>query len=124
MQEPKTVDRSALTEAERIGRQRADEFLRVGAAYARMQATRPSTLGFALSSNPLSLLAWCVATGPGRRLGTSLIFIHLKGRREATRLERSGPTHRHIPYPHLPVVVHRVHLDLLLPLPTSEASLP
>ncbi|ORY88991.1 epoxide hydrolase hyl1 [Leucosporidium creatinivorum] len=58
MQEPKTVHRSALTDAERVGRERADEFLRVGAAYARMQATRPSTLGFALSSNPLSLLAW------------------------------------------------------------------
>lgn len=57
MQEPKTVDRSALNEAERVGRGRADEFLRVGAAYACVQATKPSTLGFALSSKPWSLLA-------------------------------------------------------------------
>ncbi|PCG92930.1 Hypothetical protein PENO1_086100 [Penicillium occitanis (nom. inval.)] len=34
------------------------EFIRTGAAYAQMHATRSSTIGFVLSSNPVALLAW------------------------------------------------------------------
>jgi microsomal epoxide hydrolase len=56
---PEPVDASkVLSPAEEIGLIRAKEFLRIGSAYAFEQATRPSTLGMVLSSNPLALLAW------------------------------------------------------------------
>lgn len=35
-----------------------NEFIRTGAAYAQMHATRSSTIGFVLSSSPVALLAW------------------------------------------------------------------
>lgn len=56
--EPSGFDRQTLPEDERIGAERGDEFMKSGAAYAQMQDTRPSTLGFALASSPLALLAW------------------------------------------------------------------
>ena len=35
-----------------------DEFIRTGAGYAAMHATRSTTIGFVLSSSPVALLAW------------------------------------------------------------------
>uniref|UniRef100_A0A093VMH7 Putative epoxide hydrolase n=1 Tax=Talaromyces marneffei PM1 TaxID=1077442 RepID=A0A093VMH7_TALMA len=35
-----------------------DEFIRTGAGYAQMHATRSSTIGFVLSSSPVAFLAW------------------------------------------------------------------
>lgn len=35
-----------------------DEFMRTGVGYGQMHATRPSTISFVLSSNPVALLAW------------------------------------------------------------------
>ncbi|KAI9785228.1 MAG: hypothetical protein M1816_000476 [Peltula sp. TS41687] len=35
-----------------------DDFLRAGVGYGQMHATRPATIGFVLSSNPVALLAW------------------------------------------------------------------
>jgi microsomal epoxide hydrolase len=37
---------------------RAKEFLRTGSGYSLEHATRPSTIGMVLASNPLALLAW------------------------------------------------------------------
>ena len=58
MPEPAGADSSLITPAEKIGLQRAEEFISTGSAYALLHATRPSTISFALASNPLSLLAW------------------------------------------------------------------
>jgi microsomal epoxide hydrolase len=49
-----------ISQAEEEGLHRAEWFKRIGSAYALEHATRPSTIGFALGSNPISLLAWYV----------------------------------------------------------------
>ncbi|KFZ17100.1 hypothetical protein V501_01891 [Pseudogymnoascus sp. VKM F-4519 (FW-2642)] len=57
MPEPQgTVD--TLSQPEKQGLKRTADFIRLGSSYALEQATKPSTLSFALASNPLSLLAW------------------------------------------------------------------
>ncbi len=43
------------------GLDRANDFARIGSAYALEHATRPSTIGFVLASNPIALLAWLVS---------------------------------------------------------------
>ncbi|CAM1504649.1 Fc.00g022400.m01.CDS01 [Cosmosporella sp. VM-42] len=43
---------------EREGLERADAFAKFGTAYGVEHATRPATIGFVLSSNPVALLAW------------------------------------------------------------------
>ena len=43
------------------GLKRGAEFAKTGSAYAMEHGTRPSTIGFALASSPLALLAWQVA---------------------------------------------------------------
>ncbi|KIW49581.1 hypothetical protein PV05_11249 [Exophiala xenobiotica] len=43
---------------ERESLKRADDFAKFGTAYALEHSTRPATIGFALSSSPLALLAW------------------------------------------------------------------
>ncbi|KAF4997501.1 hypothetical protein FGRMN_3865 [Fusarium graminum] len=47
-----------ITEAEKKGVERANEFNRLGSAYALSHATKPSTIGLVLSTSPLALLAW------------------------------------------------------------------
>ncbi|KAF4335453.1 microsomal epoxide hydrolase [Fusarium beomiforme] len=47
-----------ISEAEKKGLERAEEFHRLGSAYALFHATKPSTIGLVLSSSPLALLAW------------------------------------------------------------------
>ncbi|KAF4444177.1 hypothetical protein F53441_11236 [Fusarium austroafricanum] len=47
-----------ITEAEKKGIPRAQDFDRLGSAYAFEHATRPSTIGLVLSTSPLALLAW------------------------------------------------------------------
>jgi microsomal epoxide hydrolase len=56
---PEPADASkTLSPTEEIGLIRANEFLRIGSAYALEHATKPSTIGMVLSSSPLALLAW------------------------------------------------------------------
>ncbi|KAJ7681842.1 Alpha/Beta hydrolase protein [Mycena polygramma] len=55
---PETDDRSILSQAEREALDRGAIFRQTGWAYGIEQGTRPNTLGFALSSSPLALLAW------------------------------------------------------------------
>jgi microsomal epoxide hydrolase len=47
-----------LTEQEKEGVKRFDDFVDTGSAYFRMHKTKPSTIGLVLSSSPLTLLAW------------------------------------------------------------------
>lgn len=50
--------KSSITESEKAALERHNFFLHNGTGYAWEHATRPSTIGFALSSSPLALLAW------------------------------------------------------------------
>ncbi|KAJ7604448.1 prolyl aminopeptidase-like protein [Mycena polygramma] len=55
---PENDDRSILSQAEREALDRGATFHQTGWAYGIEQGTRPNTLGFALSSSPLAILAW------------------------------------------------------------------
>jgi microsomal epoxide hydrolase len=48
----------SLSPLEKEGRLRAETFLDSGRGYSMMHATRPSTIGLILNSNPVALLAW------------------------------------------------------------------
>lgn len=57
MPEPASVH-GTISEREKVGLRRANDFHRIGSAYALEHATKPSTIAFAVGSNPVSLLAW------------------------------------------------------------------
>jgi pimeloyl-ACP methyl ester carboxylesterase len=54
----KSYSVEALTEVEKKGITRMEEFVNVGSAYAFMHGTKPSTIGLVLSSSPIAQLAW------------------------------------------------------------------
>ena len=56
--EPKLSPEITLTPVEQAGLERWEHWKATGSAYAQEHATKPSTIGFVLSSNPLALLAW------------------------------------------------------------------
>ena len=64
MPEPEEISRfrekkgNEISLSEQIGLDRANEFKKTGSSYALQHATRPSTIGFVLASNPVALLAW------------------------------------------------------------------
>jgi pimeloyl-ACP methyl ester carboxylesterase len=58
MGEPSGVSSSSYSAAEKEGLKRMEGFKSTGNAYGRMHATRPSTIGLALSTSPLALLSW------------------------------------------------------------------
>ncbi|KAH6712012.1 Alpha/Beta hydrolase protein [Leptodontidium sp. MPI-SDFR-AT-0119] len=58
MPEPANIDTTSYTTLEKGGLLRAQEFSRVGSAYALEHATFPSTISFTVSASPLSLLPW------------------------------------------------------------------
>lgn len=59
MPKPKGVDEStSLSEIDKEKLNRFYSFSQTESAYAFEQATKPSTLGFVLSSSPVALLAW------------------------------------------------------------------
>jgi microsomal epoxide hydrolase len=60
MTDEKKMDMSALTESEKAGIERWKNWRATGMAYAIEQATKPATLGFVLTSNPLATLAWYI----------------------------------------------------------------
>lgn len=49
-----------LTDTEKQGLERSAWFISQGHAYAEEHATKPATIGFALASSPVALLAWSV----------------------------------------------------------------
>ncbi|KAB8360950.1 hypothetical protein FH972_024682 [Carpinus fangiana] len=55
---PKDVADADVTAEEQEGLKRFKGFMTEGNAYAREHGTRPSTIGFVLSSSPVALLAW------------------------------------------------------------------
>lgn len=57
---PDEKDMGPLTPAESVQLQRGMEMGQTGMAYAVLQATKPATVGLALSSSPLAILAWSV----------------------------------------------------------------
>jgi microsomal epoxide hydrolase len=58
MPEPEGIDQASVSDHERQGLLYGQKFMRTGTAYALEHATRPSTIGLVLGSNPLALLAW------------------------------------------------------------------
>jgi microsomal epoxide hydrolase len=58
MPEPEGIKESDISDAEKQGLKRSDTFLRLGSSYAVLHATKPSTIGLVLASNPIALLAW------------------------------------------------------------------
>ncbi|KAE8386397.1 Alpha/Beta hydrolase protein [Aspergillus alliaceus] len=56
---PKGVSTENLTDFEKKGLARKEEFMTLGVAYAFEHGTKTSTIGHVLSSSPLALLAWC-----------------------------------------------------------------
>lgn len=87
------LDDSALTKVEKDGVVRGNTWKANGNAYALEQATRPSTIGFVLSSNPLALLAWCDLTLRGFDHDTDV----LQDRREVPRVDRRAAVNDHNP---------------------------
>ena len=55
---PQGLSLSALTPREVAGYDRGQDFMKMGSAYSLFHATRPATIGLALDSSPLALLAW------------------------------------------------------------------
>jgi hypothetical protein len=49
---------STYTDPEKAGLKRLDWFENWGRGYARVQSTRPQTLGYTLADSPVGLLAW------------------------------------------------------------------
>ena len=60
VQDPGTVDASAVDDVEKPGLVRSERFGTTGSAYALEHATRTATIGLVLSSSPIALLAWYV----------------------------------------------------------------
>ncbi|KAI1083614.1 Alpha/Beta hydrolase protein [Whalleya microplaca] len=58
MMAPGKLDEPPSDDLERKAVRRATEFLDTGNAFALEQATRPATIGLALSASPLALLSW------------------------------------------------------------------
>lgn len=57
-QAPPNTSEDDLTELEKQGLARGRDFYHTGSAYALEHATRPSTIGLVLASNPMALMAW------------------------------------------------------------------
>ncbi|GME34403.1 Alpha/Beta hydrolase protein [Neofusicoccum parvum] len=58
MLKPEGVEDSSINELEAKQLKRAEEFFKSGHAYGLEHGTRPATIGLALSSSPIALLAW------------------------------------------------------------------
>jgi pimeloyl-ACP methyl ester carboxylesterase len=54
------ADHSSFTDAEKVGLERMKQYKKDGTAYLEIQATRPGTIGTALSDSPVGQLAWMV----------------------------------------------------------------
>ena len=115
MPRPDDVDNADLNDWEKRGLERAEEFKRIGSAYALLHATKPATIGLVLASNPLSLLAWSVSSS--RALTTDLIIR--QDRREVSRLDRHLPTPHRDPRPRNPLLPHRHLPNIHLPVPPA-----
>ena len=57
---PEGEDFSTLTEAEQLGLRDVARYQQVDSGYAKIQGTKPQTLGYGLNDSPAGLLAWIV----------------------------------------------------------------
>jgi microsomal epoxide hydrolase len=57
---PEGEDFSTLTEAEQLGLRDVARYQEVDSGYAKIQGTKPQTLGYGLNDSPAGLLAWIV----------------------------------------------------------------
>lgn len=55
---PEDMPVDSLNERDKQGLKRGEDFMKMGSAYSLEHATRPATIGLALDSSPLALLAW------------------------------------------------------------------
>lgn len=55
---PTRQKEEGILDVEREALPRGDQFLERGTGYSTEQATKPSTIGLVLGSNPIALLAW------------------------------------------------------------------
>ncbi len=55
---PPNTSEDDLTDSEKQGLARGLDFYTMGSAYALEHATKPSTIGLVLASNPMALMAW------------------------------------------------------------------
>lgn len=53
-------DHASFSDAENLGLERMKQYKKDGTAYLEIQATRPDTIGIALSDSPIGQLAWMV----------------------------------------------------------------
>ncbi|KAL9473502.1 hypothetical protein ACSS6W_007882 [Trichoderma asperelloides] len=58
MPEPEGIKDSDISEVEKQGLERSRIFKALSSSYALQHATKPSTIGLVLASNPIALLAW------------------------------------------------------------------
>lgn len=55
---PEGLSVETLSGKDKAGYDRGQDFITMGSAYSLFHATRPATIGLALDSSPLALLAW------------------------------------------------------------------
>lgn len=58
MQDPRNVSPDRYSTAEKKALEHSQRFITMGSAYGLSHATKPSTIGLAISSSPLALLSW------------------------------------------------------------------
>lgn len=81
---PDGVDDDELTDLEKEGQKRASHWQQKGTAYAQEHGTRPSTIGLALSTSPVALLAWYVGQSWSEKSSSQ----SLQDRRKVSRVDR------------------------------------
>ncbi|KAL6362513.1 hypothetical protein LRP88_03796 [Fusarium phalaenopsidis] len=94
---------TSLTPQDRQVLGRSQEFVNTKQAYALEQGTRPATLGFVLSHNPVGLLAWIgekflAWTDPSRTLSLGQILTHISTYHLTQTISRSFYAYRETSY--------------------------
>jgi microsomal epoxide hydrolase len=100
---PDPQNDTSLTPQDRQVLARSQEFVNTKQAYALEQGTRPATLGFVLSHNPVGLLAWIgekflAWTDPSRALSLHQILTHISTYHLTQTISRSFYAYRETSY--------------------------
>ncbi|KAM0421310.1 hypothetical protein ACHAPT_010839 [Fusarium lateritium] len=100
---PDPQNDTSLTKQDRQVLARSLEFFNTKQAYALEQGTRPATLGFVLSHNPVGLLAWVgekflTWTDPSRHLTLDQILTHISAYHLTQTISRNFYTYRETSY--------------------------
>jgi hypothetical protein len=85
----------ALSDEEKQGMARFQEYSTLGNAYARAHGSRPATIGFVLCSSPIAQLAWLVqGASSSSQFASSQFANRLQDRREVHPVVLLGATNR------------------------------